>query len=186
MTEDVIATSTDGTLRLRLMQDPDPVNPRRDYDHLANVITPAGQNYIDVDTDGGPLQSAWDHFSGRDNAVELLTRYARYHGVTVVEDRPHDGAWSLWYVMPDKAAESTATPEELIRSEINEYRSWVGGDVWAYVIQRAVAWKRVDGTGDELTTWEIVDSCGGFYGHAYAKKAAEEEFAGYTNESTGV
>jgi hypothetical protein len=188
---ETIATTDDQRYRLRLVQDTDAVNPRTDFDHLAHVITPKGQNYIDVDADGGPLQEVWNHYSANhddDDAVLLLTRYAHlHHGVRIIEDRPHDGAWSLWYVMPGKAAESTATPEAIIESEITEYRTWAEGEVYGYVIDKAVTWVPKEGHGPEddedipaeRETWEEVDSCWGFIGYDYAKQAAKEAFATY-------
>lgn len=194
---ETIAASPDGRYRLRLVQDNDAPNPRRDFDHLANVITPKGQNFIDVDADGGPLQYAWDYYSdgwSDDSlAVARFTRHARlHHGVTVVEDRPNGSAWSLWYVMPDKAAESTATPEEIIQSEQAEYQSWAEGDVYGYVIEKAVTWVPKEGHGPEededipaeLETWEHVDSCWGYYGYDSAKESAEQEFADYLADTT--
>lgn len=173
--EYVVGTTEDGKFRARLELDSYPVNPRKDYDHIAHVITPAGQ--CDVDEDGGPLQGAWDTVAHRDDAIEVFTRYARIvHGVTVVEDRPVEGAWSLWYVMPEQMKDISISPEEVIALEIQEYRNWAEGEVYACVIEERVTWQRADAEDDEsMETWEQIDSCGGLNGADYAKSYAMEQ-----------
>lgn len=185
MTE-ILETSGLYRLCLEIMEDGYSFNPRTNQDcNLANVITPTQRDYFPVDEDGGPLQYGWDHFSLRADSEKLFIRWARvFYGVTVVEHRPHDGPWSLWYVMPDKAAESTWEPEKIIESEIKEYEAWARGEVYAYVIERKVTWVPKEGQDTkglpaELTTWEHEDSCGGYIGRKFAEEAAREAFDAY-------
>ena len=175
--ENIVSVTENGSYRARLELDRYPFNPRKDYDHIAHVITPTGQCYIDVDEDGGPLQGAWDTVAHRDDAVEIFTRYARIvHGATVVADRPDKGAWSLWYVMPERVKEISISPEEVIALEIQEYRNWESGEVYACVIEERVTWQRADAEDDEsMETWERVDSCCGLNGADYAKSYALEQ-----------
>lgn len=69
-----------------------------------------------------------------------------------------------------KGRSECGTPPELIeeclRGEVSEYDSWLGGDVWGYVIERKV----ICSHGDEH--WDHVDSCGGFIGYEWAAQAA--------------
>lgn len=179
-------------VRLEIEQDSYGYNPRTwDDTPLANVITPRGQQYIDIDEDGGPLQYGWDHFSQFENGSELFVRWAKiFHGATVIEDRPHDGAWAFWYLMPDKAAETTWSPEKLINFEIQRYRDWAQGEVYSYVIERSVRWVPEEGqefdddepTPEPMITWETADSCSGFIGYDEAKEAALEAFADYKED----
>lgn len=181
MVNDILETA-DG-FRLRLEIEDGPVNPRRDYDHLVNVITPKGQRYIDVDEDGGPLRYGWDHFSARANGAELFIRWARImHGAVAVEDKPTEGAWAIWYLMPAKAKESTRPPEKVIDAEIREYRSWAEGDVWNYVIEKRVEWEPAEKNGDAektMITWEIEESVSGFIGREYAEQEARGAFSDF-------
>lgn len=183
MTE-IIETTANGKHRVRLVIDQEPVNPRRDYDHLTHVITPKGQRYIDVDESGGPLQDGWDHYADRDDAAELFIRWARtFCGATVVEHRSHDGAWSLWYMTPEQKKEIGTSPEEFIRGEIQEYQRWAEGDVWGYVIEEAATWQRTETTADEtMVTWEEVESSWSLIGREYAEEEARREFAPYRSE----
>lgn len=182
MNDDVIDTA--GPYRVRLELDTDAPNPRRDYDHLCNVITPTQSRYLPIDDDGGPLQYGWNYYRVRPDSEELFVRWARMrHGVTVVVDRPTEGAWALWYLMPDKAAESSAPPEQVIKAEIAEYTAWASDEVYGYIIEKSVTWKaegeHEDEIPDEMTTWEQVDSCWGYYGRDDAEQTAREEFAPY-------
>lgn len=186
---DIVETSENGRYRVRLVlqRDSEAFNPRTNQDNLTHVITPAQQRYIDVDKNGGPLQYGWDYFSTRPDSEKHFIRWARMvHGAVVVEDRPHEGAWALWYMTPEQIAEAGTAPEEVIAAEIKEYRAWAEGEVYSWIIEKAVEWvpkegqvEDGDGTPDEMTTWEHVDSCGGYIGHEDAAQVAKEEFAAY-------
>ena len=184
MTE-IIEKSGGHRVRLEVQQDSESSNPRTNQDcNLTNVITPKDQRYIDVDADGGPLQDGWDRFTAdyasKDRVVEVFTRWARiFHGTTVVEDRPHDGSWSLWYITPEKLAETTWPAEKAIEAEIKEYRMWAEGEVYGCIIEKAVGWSRLDKKVDIRVTWEEVDSCWGLVGREYAESFAREEFGPY-------
>lgn len=177
--EDIVGITENGRYRARLERDQHPVNPRTDYDHITHVITPRGQRYVDVDEDGGPLQDAWDRVADRDDAVEVFTRYARiFHGVVVVEDRPVDGAWSLWYMTPEQIKEVSTPPEEFISSEIQEYRNWAEGEVYVSVIEERATWARAEvSKAGTMQTWETVESCGDLNGWDCAKSYALEQLS---------
>lgn len=183
MEELIIETSQDGRFRVRLVVDTNPVNPRKDRENLAHVITPTQSRYLPVDEDGGPLQHGWDHFSMRPDSEALFTRWARiYHGAAVVEHRPAQGAWSLWYLTADDVADAgIPDPEACIREEIAEYQAWADGEVFGYVIEKAVQWGRRDGQEGSMTTWDHVDSLWGLVGYEYAEQAAKEEFESFLN-----
>lgn len=175
-------------VRLEVQEDQQDSNPRTDRDcNLANVITLSDQRYIDVDKDGGPLQDGWDYFADRDKGVELFIRWARMvHSALAVEENPHDGAHSIWYVMPERIAEAgtTVPPEEIIRQEVEEYREWAAGEVYGHVIEKSVRWQRTETTEDEvMVTWEEVDSCWGYIGYEYAKEEALQSFVPYRAEA---
>lgn len=186
MTEmDILETAGRYRVRLEIQEDSLDLNPRTERDcNLANVITPTQSRYIKIDEDGGPLQCGWDYFSVRPDSEKLFIRWARMiHGVTVIEDRPVEGAWGLWYVMPDKMAETTATPEEIIEGEVREYRAWAEGEVYGYVIEKSTHWVSEDNGGAEMDTWEYEDSCWGFIGREDAEASAREAFAPYAKEA---
>jgi hypothetical protein len=57
-------------------------------------------------------------------------------------------------------------------AELNEWRAYVEGDVWGYVVERKVDLSMTD--CDVIESWEEVDSCWGFYGEEWAEQAAVE------------
>lgn len=188
---DVVETAGKYRVRAELMQDSAEFNPRTNQDcNLTNVITPKGQRYINVDEDGGPLADGWDRVAGRDDAVEVFTRWARiFHGVTVVEDRAHDHAWALWYITPKNLAETTLTAEKVIEAEIEEYRKWADGEVYGWVVEKDVTRVPKDpedvedpDIDDESRSWEHVDSCWGYLGRDDVEDAAREALSEHSGE----
>lgn len=189
---------TNGAVRVIVDVDPDQINPRTDYDHVAHVATVPGSKYIDVDPDAGPLADGWDRVKDLDNGVELFTRWARiFHGAHVMEHAPYQGANSVWYLMPDDFKEvsgdsSKFTDEEIrdafILSEIGEYQAWAEGEVYGWKIQVQQKWQHVnDGNpenDDTMTTWEDIEdqSDCGLYGYEYAAKQAGDAFDAFTRD----
>jgi hypothetical protein len=185
MTE-ILETAGRYRLTLEVQQDSASSNPRTEQDcNLANVITLGNQRrYIKIDEDGGPLAYGWYHFAARGKGVELFIRWARMmHGVTAVEENPHDGAHSIWYVTPERLAETTWTAEKVIEAEVREYQLWASGEVYGHVIEKSVHWVSQDHNDAETDTWEHEDSCWGYIGREYAEEAAREAFAPYKEEA---
>lgn len=187
----IIETSDDGRYRVRLVIEEGPENPRRFYDHITHVITPTQSHYIDVDEDGGPLQYGWDHFRTRAEGEAMFVRWARiFHGAVVVKHHPTYGARSLWYLMPEGLAEIGIPAEQYIGADIKEYQAWAEGEVYRYVIEECVEWKRRDGKEGELTTYnevddfDEVDASGPWYGYEDAEKYAREAFADYLTDAS--
>jgi hypothetical protein len=185
MNGEVIETSADGTMRLTLHIDHDPVNPREEYDHLESVVTVPDGRYAAVDKDGGPLANAWrrclDRHRHRD-AVEVFTRYARiFHGATTLVSDPYHGPMSVWYLTREVADGPNGTPDPAayLKAQADEYQTYAEGDTYGYVIEREVTWTR-DGGDDTMTTWETIDSCWGFYGREYAEESAREAWQAAT------
>jgi hypothetical protein len=188
---DILETSGKYRVVLALQTESQECNPRtNDECNLANVITFKGQRYIDIDEDGGPLAEGWERIHDRyldKEAIAVFTRWARiFHGATVVHHRPYDGAEALWYVMPDKLAETTWTAEQVITSEISQYREWAEGNVYGWIVQKNVTRVPKDAedqedpeVADETAEWEHVNSCWGYIGREYAEESAREEFEGY-------
>lgn len=175
---------TAGQYRVRLEIDQSPENPRTWQDNLCHVITVPDRHYADVDADGGPLQDGWNRIKDRDDADEVFTRWARiFHGAVVDFHTPARGPKSIWYLTPDGIAE-VPDPEKHIRGEIEEYQNWADGEVYVYIIEKAVDWKRTDDEDETMTTWEPVEdgTCGHLIGYKYAEETALEEFAPYKKE----
>lgn len=185
MTDGEILESND-TMRVRIVRDDDPSNPRQEYDQCVHVATVPNRSYHDVDKDAGPYERAWRYYFNpfRDwhRACELFQRYVSILGGVADLYTPVNGPAAVWYLThEDIERESLPDPLKTIKAEQSEYQSWANGDVYGYVIEECVQWRRADGTtGDTMETWEHVDSCFGFYGYEYAVESAREAWADAT------
>jgi len=165
--EDILETSEDGRFRVKLVADPYPDEPYDDgqsplmrldytgYGWKAEHVMATGRP-LDADEYVEAAAQRW----GSD--FRLLEKYLRaYHGVTKVETW-HSG--SYWYVTYDPAwwREHVGAPEGSV--DMSEYRAWCEGDVWGYVVEENVTWHADDPDYGDMSTWEHVDSCWGFYG----------------------
>jgi hypothetical protein len=109
-----------------------------------------------------------------------LEKYLRaYYGATQVEEW-YSG--NYWYITYDSRAFRQALGAPAGSADMTEYRAYVEGDVWGYVVEKQVHWSTEDEFPDR-DSWETVDSCFGFYGRAeYFKTEAREALRGQTEE----
>ncbi|WP_329793864.1 hypothetical protein V1227_18815 [Lentzea sp. DG1S-22] len=171
--------------RYRIEHDEYAENPRKSGGTLTNVVTVLRRNYVPVDDDFGPLSDTWRRLAYRYSsplAMRIFERYAQtIHGAVTLVDRPSDGAWAIWYVMPNKVwwwmAATRNNPElrqseglHLLKSERDEYRNWAYNLAVRYVIEKRTTWTNPD-HGDR-DTWEEVEAIGGYYDEADAEAEA--------------
>jgi hypothetical protein len=190
---ETLKTSDDGRFRVQLIADEYPDEP---YDDGQSPLLRIGHGYNGARAEhvmatGRPLdndsriEEAAERWGGPDDDDwRLFEKYLHaYYGVTKIETW-HSGEY--WYVTYDPAGwrEHVGAPEGSI--SMAEYRAWCEGDVWMYAVERKVTWKPVDAPADDdvtMTTWETVDSCGGYYGRDYAEECALEAFKSETESS---
>ncbi|EFL15348.1 hypothetical protein [Streptomyces sp. C] len=183
---DVLSTTDDGRLRVRLVRDEHAENPRNDAETIAHVITidtHLGQ-YGPVDQDGGPLAHIWRRLAWNQwKGVETFERYvAIMHGGVVLESSPERGPRSLWYVTGEEALALDAglLTEGYVEAEMQEYEAWLAGDVWGFVVEET------DQPDADEPEWAEVDSCHGFYGGPFARAQARDALRFYAGRSAGT
>ena len=169
--EDIIETSEDGRFRVKLVPDECPDEPFNDvqsplmqiegkYDGTRAEHVMTGSRPTDADSHVEEAVFRWGSPSS-DN-WPLVEKYLRaFHGVTEIETW-HSG--SFWYVTYDPAAwrEHVGAPEG--SADMSQYRAWCEGDVWGWVVEKNVTWHTEDPDYDDMSTWEHVNSCSGYYG----------------------
>lgn len=123
-----------------------------------------------------------------DSDWPLFEKYLRaFWGVTQIETFSSNDYWYITYdsvpwrraigfdgtVAPLDGGQGTAT--------LTEYENWVNGEVYGWIVEKKVTWRRVDTTTDDpayletMTKWEHVDSCFGYYGDDnYLRDSAKE------------
>ena len=141
--------------------------------------------------------SHW-HTTPSDSDWHLFERYLRaFFGVTEIETY-YSGDY--WYVTYNSRAwrkaigwetdeqDAEALAKGFAKPNMEEYKNWINGEVYFYVVEKDVEWRKVDPTTDDpdyldtMHTWETVDSCGGYYGDEYAREAAMEAFVAEAGE----
>jgi len=124
---------------------------------------------------GPPNQRTWKAFE----------KYLQvFHGVTQIETY-YSGNYSgsYWYATFDLAQWREYAGTEPGSANMTEYKAWIEGDVYGYVIQKRIHWTTEDDGYSGRYTWEDVDGCFGFYGNAYAVQSAKEALAEVLSKS---
>jgi hypothetical protein len=180
MTDDDVVATRGEDLRVRLELDNTPEPP---YDEgSAPILRLDGRNHVDQVTETTNylvhprIMVAAQTWNFDDN---LFIRYLRaFHGVTRTEyyasgrDRyfsfdPAD--WRERVGCPDPAEHPDVNP-----ADMSEWEAYVEGDVYGWVVERRVTWRREDDPTVTRDEWVEVESCWGFYGREYAEEAARE------------
>lgn len=189
--EDILEERTDLGLRVRIAGDPYPYPP--DDEYMAPVLRlSTGARPVHLHPLKGSLGPRDDE--AVENAArrwgtpssgtwKYMEKFLRsYLGATRV-DTYFSG--SYWYVSYDSENWRQKTGRDLNAALVPEadllaeWKAWAEGEVYQYIVEQRVPWKRIDGVLDaELGTWEEVEGCGGYYGYEWAKEAAMDAFTG--------
>ena len=120
-----------------------------------------------------PSDSDWPKFEKWLRAYLGVTRIETYY------------SGSYWYVAYDSARWREWADVDLEHASgedpLAEIKAWVEGDVWSWVTEKQVTlYVRNTEFGDyaeHSQVWEVVDSCGGYYGYGWAEENARAHFA---------
>ena len=167
---------------ISIEQDPDPQNPRTEWDNLGTMV--CFHRRYDL---GDEHDYKEDDYYGWDELEEAITKeedpavilpiYMLDHSGITVSTQPFSCPWDSGQVgfifiskekvlkeyslggdtIPDETLE---TVEKCLHGEVETYDQYLTGDVWGYIIE--------DEDG------EHVDSCWGFYGREYCEKEAQD------------
>ena len=156
---------------IELHQDPDPENPRTEWDNATEMIC-FHRRYNLGDRDHGFIQgnyNGWDELEEelRKDAAAILPVYMYDHSGLTINTRGFSCPWDsgqIGYIRitcetakrewPDAPKEEL---EEYCRQDIRAYDQYLRGDVYGYIVKE----------GDEER-----DSCWGYYGEEYALENA--------------
>lgn len=153
---------------------------RVEYNHAggwrAEVVDKTGA-YVPDEIDA--ILGAAQRFGGDS---DLFDRYLRaFHGTReVVWYQSRGGETYVTFDTPEWREHLGIADDATGVVSLDEWRAYVEGDVWGWVIEESATWHR-DGTDDTRETWEHVDSCFGYYGRMYAEEAGREMFEYITN-----
>lgn len=204
--ETVIQTSDDGKLRVRVEVDAECESPvtSGDWWCVSVIYLDGGPRYYGRMTalhDPEGRLAKWEDLNDRRGDPDAaFIRYMRiFHNVKVEEvgvgsDFTRGLAWVERSELRRAGFDDVIAPAEdadpaaMIRSGLAEYNAWAQGDCYGYVVEEQQMWAKVDADGsmgDDLetrTTWEPVDSCGGFIGYDHAEGEARDALKSHTKE----
>jgi hypothetical protein len=171
-------------MKLRIEQDTDPIDPRKDYDHLGKMVCFHQRYNLGEEHDyrSGDY-SGWEELEaaireGEDGVVEILPLYLYDHSGITMSTGGFSCGWDSGQVgfiyatradvlseyskqrVSQKLRSAVAT---ILEAEVKEYDQFLTGAVYGYIIE--------DEDG------EHIDSCWGFFGHEYCEEAGKESLA---------
>lgn len=181
MTEDYVThTETTNGLKLKIVLDPDPENPREAFDHLAKMVCFHGK-YDLGDKHDFKDPSDFDQWvaNHKDEIALIKPMFMLDHSGRTVSTKPFGDIWDSGqigyiYLEKEKIAKefgedlSQERMDQIIESEMAEYDYYIRGDVYGYSIVEVSE----DDDGDEVEGEEVASSWG-YYGSDAALEEAK-------------
>ena len=176
---DAIETFEHNGFKVKLCLDPEPMNPRKEFDHFTTLACwHRRQNLGDAQIVPTSAKDLTEEM-GEEDILAILPLYIYEHGGITMRTGAFSDQWDSgqvgWgYVTREQAKQLGSPPEggesaqayyeRVIREEVAEYDQYLTGQVYGYIVE--------DEDGDHI------DSCWGFYGdldyvRTEAKSAAE-------------
>jgi len=172
---DTIETIDYRGYKIRVVYDPNPINPRKEWDNFGHIVA-WHRTYSLGDEDTRWMKDyddwlEWLKEQGEDNVIAMPIRMYEHGGITLnaadnvdplsyrYGDRWDSGWVGFIYVTMDEirkewsgrmSAAILKKVKDLLRGEVRVQEAYINGDVYGYVLQ--------DGQG------EVVDSCYGYFG----------------------
>ena len=191
---------TIGRFAAFIENDPFPSNPREEYEH-ASVMVQFGRFADKAEKGEWDSATVWDTDAREwvycNNDSDSFAEWADKNGVAYdYISRPDYDAYFYMtkadilkeYGGKIVTAAKRAKAKALIAAEMAEYEAWAEGDVYAYCVYEIPedSLARLEDEPEETVfkeDGEVVDSCCGFYGYAYAKESAIESLESAANEA---
>jgi len=176
-------------LTMKIERDPDPLNPREEWDHLGVMVCfHRRHNLGDASELRAGNFSGWEEMEDRlrkHGAVIVLPLYLYDHSGLTMRTWPFSCPWDsgqVGFVYATREAILGAynrqrlsqklrdKVERCLRAEVEAYDQYLRGDVWGYTVETA--------TGEHL------DSCWGFFGESYCREEAEQSLRWHRDRAT--
>lgn len=184
--------------RIRIERDPDPQNPRREWDNFGTMVCFHRRYNLGDDFHG--LRSGdfagWhaleDHLRKELKAAVVLPVYMYDHGGITISTSPFSCPWDsgqigFTYVTRERLLDTFGKKRvtksllkkatELLQSEADVYDAYLTGDVYGWVAETRE---------NEDAEWQRDDSCWGFYGYDHLKSGLRDDIASYARDGFEV
>lgn len=171
--------SEDGRLRLRVVVDPDPADPR-EWDNLGHMACWHPKYSLGDERPSEGPQDWLAQFMEKSPGAVVLPLYLHEHGGITMNTGGFSCPWDsgqVGYIVAPAGTEGMS-PEQIdscLRSEVEIYDHYLTGSVYGFVLERRADTCGHCGRGGE---WSYADSCWGFYGDADPLKNGVAEHLG--------
>lgn len=156
--------------RLKIVLDDDSWNPRIESDNLGTMVCWSCRHSLG---DTMPRVSPDEYMEENgisDETHVILPLYLYDHSGITMSTKPFSCPWDsgqVGFIYAKRGAEDMIDEqlERYLKGEVDTYDAYISGEVYGFVLERAVPFKkeRVDGKVTEDVDWDEVDSCWGFY-----------------------
>ncbi len=183
--------ATHDNLRLRIVPDDCPPNPRVDFDHLCTMVCFHNRYTLGDKHNYHPATAMDDVLEeNQPDGIWAMPLYLMDHSGLSIRTDPSlfqacDSAGWDWgkvgFIYVSKRDMRKEWPsirtdlelahkaEAIMRAEVEEYDQYLQGDVWDWVIEREC-------TDPECGCWVHVDCCGGCFGYEFAEQEGLSAF----------
>ena len=171
-----------GERRIRVFQDEDPESPL-EWDNLGTIAT-WHRRYALGHEQPKESPEEWEAEHAEEEYL-ILPVYMYDHSGITISCSPFGDPWDSGrlgniYVSHEKikgqygelTGETLAQAREVLLKEVATYDQYPQGDVWAYVVEEYKSCHECC-RGE----WEVLDSCGGFYGHDPEENGMKDNWA---------
>ena len=173
-------------LVVKIEYDPEPLNPRKEYDNLGTMVCFHRRYNLGDETDyRAEDYHSWDELreaiEKTEDPVVILPLYLHDHsGLTMrtsdFGDRWDSGQVGFIFLSRQKAKEeykkltkkNLKNAEEVLEGEVDTYDQYLSGQVYGFVIEKII--REEDEEGEEEV--EELESLWGIFGLKYAKEEA--------------
>ena len=156
--------------RLKIVPDGDSSTPRTEFDNLGTMVCWHGRHTLG---DTMPRVSPDEYMEENgisDETHVILPLYLYDHSGITMSTKPFSCPWDsgrVGFIYAKRGTEEM-TDEQLercLKGEVDTYDAYISGEVYGFVLERAVPFKkeRGDGKVTEGVDWDEECSCWGFY-----------------------
>jgi len=156
--------------RLKIVPEGDSSNPRTEFDNLGTMVCWHGRYTLG---DVQPKSRPGDYMESEgisDETHVILPLYLYDHSGITISTSPFSCPWDsgrVGFIYAKRGAEDTTDErlERYLKGEVDTYDAYISGEVYGFVLERAVPFKkeRGDGKVTEGVDWDEECSCWGFY-----------------------
>lgn len=154
---------TESGLTVFIMSDPEPQNPRKDWDNAGTMVCFNGKYDLGDTHDFLLAQDFGEWWQNNGEGGCMLPLYLYDHSGLTMRTTPFDCPWDsgivgfIYMTRETIEKEGIADPECVLKAEVETYDQYLRGDVYCFSVE---------------DNGHVVDSCCGFFGIDHCREEA--------------